>query len=219
MAKFVVILGFCVSFAAGLVIGWRVNALQPVAVGAPAPESGPQATTQPKRGSGGWWQAELGLTADQRTKMDHIWSSMASKGRNERDDRRRESRRERDSAIADLVPASLLGEYDRIIDAYNERIAGLERESHDAYESGVEQTKQILNAEQRSRYEDLLKKYRWGPPQVRERHPSTRRSETRPATGEPGAVPAAATLSSTSSKPSSSSSSSSTSSSSSDASR
>lgn len=206
MAKLVVILGFCVSFAAGLVIGWRVRTVEPIANGAATPDgAGPHAATQPsgngssRRGSTGWWQAELGLTADQRTKMDQIWSSMAQKGRTERDERRREYRRERENAIGDLVPASLLGEYDRIIDAYNERIAGLERESRDAYEAAVEQTKQILNGEQRTRYEDLLKKYHWGPPQARERHPSTRRSETRPGTGEPATAPFSSTSSTSSS--------------------
>jgi Spy/CpxP family protein refolding chaperone len=201
MAKLVVILGFCVSFAAGLVIGWRVRTVEPEAIGS-ATRDGTHAATQPaggsRRGSTGWWQAELGLTSDQRTKMDHIWSSMAQKGHTDRDERRREFRRERETAIADLVPASQLGEYDRIIDAYNERIAGLERESRDAYEAAVEQTKQILNGEQRTRYEDLLKKYHWGPPQARERHPSTRRSETRPGSEPAAATPLTSTSSSSS---------------------
>jgi Spy/CpxP family protein refolding chaperone len=216
MAKVVVILGFCLSFAAGLVIGWRAHKPgSPIAAtisdltGGGHPHSTTQPGNGPRRGSTGWWQSELGLTADQRTKMDHIWSSLASKARNERDERRREYRRERDTSIADLVPASQLGEYDRIIDTYNERIAGLDRESRDAYETAVEETKQILTADQRTRYEDLLKKYHWGPPQVRDRHPSTRRSETRPGANE--AAPAAAHLSSTSSSPSSSPSSSSSS--------
>jgi Spy/CpxP family protein refolding chaperone len=215
MAKLVVILGFCVSFAAGLVIGWRVRTVEPTANGAATHDAaGPHAATQPagggsRRGSTGWWQAELGLTAEQRTTLDHIWSAMAQKGRTERDERRREYRRERETAIAELVPASLLGEYDRIIDAYNERIAGLERESHDAYEAAVEQTKQILNTEQRARYEDLLKKYHWGPPPARERHPSTRRSVTRPGGScEPAATPVTSTSSTLSSSSTSSSSSS-----------
>jgi Spy/CpxP family protein refolding chaperone len=216
MAKVVVILGFCLSFAAGLVIGWRAHKPGSPIASTINDLTGRHPTTQPgngpRRGSTGWWQTELGLTADQRSKMDHIWSSVAGKARMERDERRREYRRERDTGIADLVPASQLGEYDRIIDAYNERIAGIERESRDAYESAVEQTKQILNAEQQSRYEDLLKKYRWGPPQARERHPSTRRSETRPASSEPAAATPLSSTSSTSSSLSSASSSSSASS-------
>jgi Spy/CpxP family protein refolding chaperone len=208
MAKVVVILGFCLSFAAGLVIGWRAHKPgSPIAATINDLTGGHPATTQPgnmpRRGSTGWWQTELGLTGEQRSKMDHIWSSLAGKGRTERDERRREYRRERDTSIADLVPAPQLGEYDRIIDAYNERIAGLERESRDAYETAVEQTRQILNPEQRTRYEELLKKYHWGP-QLRERHPSTRRSESRPAASEPAAIP----LNSTSSTSSTSSSSS-----------
>jgi Spy/CpxP family protein refolding chaperone len=211
MARVVVILGFCLSFAAGLVIGWRApKPGSPIGTTVSDPSGGhagtgaaTQSANTARRGSGGWWQAELGLTAEQRTKMDHIWSSLAQKGRT--DERRREFRRERESAIADLVPASQLGEYDRIIDAYNERIAGLERESRDAYEAAVEQTKQILTTEQRTRYEDLLKRYHWGPGQGRERHPSTRGSETRPSstsTTEP-----ASSLSRISSPPSSASSS------------
>jgi Spy/CpxP family protein refolding chaperone len=201
MAKVVVILGFCLSFAAGLVIGWRAH--KPGSpIGATITDltgggSRPAASTQPnpnaqRRGSTGWWLAELGLTADQRARMDHIWSSVAGKSRTDRDERRREYRRERDTAIADLVPASQLGEYDRIIDTYNERIAGIERESRDAYESAVEQTRQILNPDQRTRYEKLLERYHWGPGQ-RERHPSTRRSETRPAATESTSTPLSST--------------------------
>ena len=201
MAKIVVILGFCLSFAAGLVIGWRAHKPGSPIAAAVGEITGHRSATQPsntaRRGSTGWWQTELGLSAEQRTKMDHIWSSLASKAKSDRDERRREYRRERDSAIADLVPASQLGEYDRIIDAYNERITAIERESREAYETAVEQTKQILNPEQRTRYEKLLERYHWGPGQPHDRHPSTRRIETRPAaaTSEPTETPVSSTSS------------------------
>ena len=180
MAKLVIILGFALSFAAGLVIGSRSqNSVL-------APGSPGQPTTQPgneRRGPGGWLTAELGLTPEQREKLDGIWSQMARHGRGEQEDQRREYRHERDSAIADLVPPARMADYDRIIDTYTDRLTGLERASREAYEASVEKTKQILTPEQRTRYEELLKRHRWGPGAARDRH-ANRRNETR-ATSQP----------------------------------
>ena len=179
MAKFVVILGFILSFAAGLVVGSR----RPVVAEAPANPTAP--TTAPSRGPdrrspGSWLQSELGLSAEQRKTLDGIWTSVAKA--NDQDDRRREYRRERDESIAHLVPPERLAAYDEVIDTYIDRIEAMERKSRDAYESAVEQTKNILTPEQRTRYEELLKRHKWGPG-ARDRH-AGRRSETR-ATSQP----------------------------------
>jgi Spy/CpxP family protein refolding chaperone len=189
MTKFVVILGFILSFAAGLVIGSRRGLVtESTANSTDGPSSAKTATTQSshdgeRRGGGrsGFLTAELGLTSEQRKRLDEIWSAVA-KASNQ-DDVRRGYRRERDAAIADLVPAPRLADYDQIINTYHGRIEALERTSREAYESAVEQTKSILTPPQRTRYEELLKRHRWGPGGSREKN-TTRPSETR-ATSQP----------------------------------
>ena len=182
MVKLVVILGFVLSFAAGLVVGSRWSGLSDGASAGPQ-DGGKAPTTGPsqRRGPGSWLAQELGLTSEQRAKLDEIWSAVAKKGRDDRDDQRRQYRRERDAAIADLIEPARMGEYDQILDVYAERIEEMERESREAYEQAVEQTKQILTPPQRTRYEELLKRHRWGPG-ARDRH-SNRRGETRATSG------------------------------------
>ena len=185
MAKFVVILGFILSFAAGMVIGSR----RALITEAPANPTSSSPTTQSSRGDekdggrrsrSGYLTAELGLTSEQRERLDKIWSAVAKA--NDQDERRRRYRRERDEAIADLVPPERLGDYDGVIDQYQDRIEALERKSREAYHTAVEQTKQILTSEQRARYEALLKRHNWGPGD-RDRH--GKGAETR-ATSQPG---------------------------------
>jgi Spy/CpxP family protein refolding chaperone len=185
MTKLIVILGFALSFAAGMVIGSKsrglINPVAPTSAGEPRP------TTRPERR--GWLTQELGLSPEQRAKLDGIWSAVASRGRDEQEDRRRDYRRERDAAIADLVPPARLGEYDQIINTYTDRVAALEQESREAYHDAVERTKAILTPEQRVKYEELLKRHRWGPGPSRDRHTS-RRAETQQATAsQPAADP------------------------------
>ena len=182
MAKVIVILGFALSFAAGLVIGSRRALVEQ----APAREI-PTTSPSERRGPGGWLQEQLGLTFDQRQQLDRIWSEIASRGRSEHEDIRRTFRRERDAAIADLVPPAALGEYDAIVNHYSERVADLERQSREAYNAAVEKTKTILTPSQRRNYEELLRRHKWGASgAARDRH-TTRRSETR-ATSQPESV-------------------------------
>lgn len=184
MTKLIVILGFALSFAAGLVIGSRPKASSDASSVPLRPTTSPTTQHERRGGPGGWLSTELNLTPVQRARLDEIWSAMAQRGRNEHEDRRREYRRERDASIADLVPVARLGEYDDIINAYSERVFAMERESREAYEAAVEKTKQILTPEQRVRYDALLSRHRWGPGAARDRHPNSRRSETR-ATSQP----------------------------------
>jgi Spy/CpxP family protein refolding chaperone len=176
VAKIIVILGFCLAFAAGLVIGTRSH---PAKLSPAAPGSTP--TTGPSARHGSWLSSELGLTSDQREKLDKIWSETARNGREERDERRREYRRDRDTAIAELVPPARMGEYDKIIETYSDRVASLDRESRESYEAAVDKTKQILTPDQRARYEELLKQHKWGPPRGHRNETTT----TRPTSTSP----------------------------------
>src|ERR1044072_4686564 len=91
MTKFVVILGFLIAFAAGLVVG-----IESRQSNAAAP------TTRPSRA--GWLAGELNLTTQQQEQLSKIWSETARRGRSpEQEDRRHQLRKERDESIAALV--------------------------------------------------------------------------------------------------------------------
>jgi uncharacterized membrane protein len=213
MSKLVVILGFLVSFAAGVTFAWRVlppraNVMAPGAAGGPA--TGPSATAPGdpdggRRGGdrdrGGWLTEVLKLTPGQQEQMKAIWSEAAQHGRREREDRRQALRKDRDEAISKLMTDNgLKDEFDWIYATYARRVADLDAEWRAKFDSAVEKTKAMLNAEQRAKYEEILSRHaaptfggdRGGPggPQPGgwdrggDRYPG-RRPETR-ATSRPG---------------------------------
>jgi hypothetical protein len=119
MTKIVVIVGFVVAFAAGLMVG--MDSHRP---GAASP------TTKPSYPS--WLVAELNLTTKQQEEMHKIWSDTAKKGRHEQDEARRQLRRERDEAIAALVRPEDYGRYDQILKTYNDQMDALDRQARKA---------------------------------------------------------------------------------------
>ncbi len=131
-----------VAFAAGLAVGLRPRAVTP------AP------TTRPSR-HGGWLAAELKLTPEQQEQMEKIWSETAFRGRHDREEQRRELARRRDQAIADLIRPEDKPKYEQALKAYSDQVEALDNESRLAFQAAVEQTKQILTPEQRTRYEQL----------------------------------------------------------------
>ena len=149
MARLVVIIGFLVAFSAGLVVGLQAR-LAPAAVAA-------SATTRP-RGPGGWLTSELGLSSEQQSELDRIWSETARRGRSELDDRRRASRKERDEAISGLIRAEDRGRYEETLKAYTDKQAALDKEMKSNFQAAVERTKQILTPAQRGKYEEILRK-------------------------------------------------------------
>jgi len=156
MTKVVVIVCFIMAFVAGLLVGWQTR--PQVAV---APDNGAPATTQrSSRGPTGWLVRELNLDDAQREQLEKIWSETARQGRGERDDRRRELRRERDEAIAALVRPEDYGKYDQILKHYVEKTDAIDREMRATFDEAVEKTKLILTEEQRTKYEQLLKRHR-----------------------------------------------------------
>ncbi len=213
MTKFVVLIGFIVSFSAGLVIGrqWRATTttvppgVEHTAVaqgGGDDDRGGGHGRDRDRdrdggdrdgdrdrerdgnRGRGGWLAHELKLTEEQQQKLDKIWSETARNGRGRSEEARRQYRKERDEAIQALVSESAKAEYDQIQQTYADRIEAFEDEMRNSYRAAVERTKEILTPEQRAKYEDLLKRHRWGPPGPRDHHKG-RRPEDR-ATSRPG---------------------------------
>jgi len=149
MTKVVLITGFLIAFAAGLVVGLGMRK-EAVAGG------GPGTATRPSRHS--FLTTELGLSQAQQDQMRKIWSEAAHRGGREQDDRRRQFRKERDDAIAGLVPDADKAKYEAANKQYADRMTAMEQEWRASYAAAVDRTKQILTPEQRQKYEDLLKK-------------------------------------------------------------
>jgi Spy/CpxP family protein refolding chaperone len=149
MTKIIVIIGFMVSFAAGLVVG--ISAHRPPLM--PTMPPGPR----PDRGPGGWLTRELKLNPDQQEQMRQIWSEVAHRGGREQDERRAQLRRERDEAIAALIHPEDLGAYDQVLKHYSDQLAVLDKEWRDAFDAAVKKTESILTAEQLAKYQELRK--------------------------------------------------------------
>ncbi len=145
MIRLVLVIGFLFAFSAGLVVGLQVRR---EAAAAPA--------TRPTRH--GFLTAELGLSPDQEEQLKKIWSETAHRGGREQEDRRRQFRKERDEAVAALIKAQDRDKYVEAINTYTKRTDALQEEWRSSFQSAVEKTKQILTPEQRTKYEDLLKR-------------------------------------------------------------
>jgi Spy/CpxP family protein refolding chaperone len=162
MAKIMVVIGFLIAFAAGLAVG--VEMRRPSVAQGPAPVEPPVRTTGPStRGSrspGGWFERELKLSPEQRKKMDAIWSEVAKGGREEMDKERDALRKQRDEAILALVGTDNKGKYDDIQKNYRDQQQAMERKMRGRFEKAVEDTKLILDPEQREKYEQLLARHR-----------------------------------------------------------
>jgi len=163
--RIIVIVGFLIAFGAGAVVGLQLRT-------APA-----RATEQPAQAPrSSWLRTELGLTPEQNEQMKNIWEGLHNSGRSY-EDRRHRLRDERDEAIAALLAPSVMGDYDRVLADYSNKLTALGQERDKAFGEAVEKTKQILTPQQRSKYEEFLKR----------REPDRggrggRRSDSRPAT-------------------------------------
>lgn len=160
MTRLTVVIGFVVTFVAGLMVGMERRSAAPLA---------PQASTQPSRPPRGWWVGELNLTPDQQEQMRQIWSEAARFGGREQEDRRRLYRQERDDAIVALIRPEDAAKHEQILRDYAEKMAALDSEWRSSYENAVERTKRILTPVQREQYETILKRHPPGPGGPRER--------------------------------------------------
>jgi hypothetical protein len=168
VAKVILVVGFLITFGAGMVVGWQYRGHEVLAA--------PATTTRPTSRSG-FLEAELNLSAEQREQMKKIWSETAHRGGREQEDRRRQFRKERDEAIAALIRPEDRAKYDTVLKTYSDKSSAMEREWRGNYERAVERTKEILNPEQRKKYEEILKK--------QENRRAEERATSRPGTGKP----------------------------------
>jgi Spy/CpxP family protein refolding chaperone len=78
--------------------------------------------------------------------------------RHQQDQRRAQFRKEREDAIAALIPAADRGKYDEVQRVHAQHMADLEKELRASWQKGVEETRKILTPEQRVKYEEFLKR-------------------------------------------------------------
>lgn len=138
--RMIVLLLFVVAFGAGLTAG-RLWSKQH----APPPHS---------RGPSGL-AAELGLSDEQREKMIAIWDQVNHSGFDEWR-QRRELQRQRNDAIAALVPAEQHAQLETINENYSQQVSDLFARRRERFAQAVEETKAILNDQQRVKYEAIL---------------------------------------------------------------
>jgi Spy/CpxP family protein refolding chaperone len=171
MTRLLLIIGFAFSFGAGVLLSPRLM-------------HSTQATpaTQPSRRDG-WLTSELNLTPQQQEQMKKIWSETAHRGNREQEDRRRQIRKDRDDAIAALIQPQDKEKFELALKTYADQQSAMDKEWRASFERAEEKTKQILNPEQRKKYEEMLKN-REAERAARERDQG-RRVEDR-ATSRPG---------------------------------
>ncbi|HEX8520746.1 MAG TPA: Spy/CpxP family protein refolding chaperone [Tepidisphaeraceae bacterium] len=158
MTKLVVIVGFVVAFAAGLVVGVSLESRKATAA---APTTAP--TTRPRGGPEGFLARELNLTPQQQEQMRQIWSEFAPgrSGREGAEDPRRQFRKERDEALISLIPVEKKDQYEAIQKKYSDQNAAMENQRRDRFDNAVNKTKAILTPEQREKYDAFLSRHRF----------------------------------------------------------
>lgn len=148
-ARVLFVIGFVLSMGAGVVVGMAL--------------AGPRAM-----------DTDLGLTPQQAKQVKAIWSAVG-KSDGGRNDSRRSLGRERDDAIAQLVPADRKADYDRIIQEHASKMADANKERDRLMQEGELKMKAILTETQWKKFEAIKKEraehFRNGRP------PSTRSSQ------------------------------------------
>jgi Spy/CpxP family protein refolding chaperone len=147
MTRLVVVIGFLVSLAAGLAIGLTTRA------GVPKPEHKPPG----ERGS--WLAQQLDLTPEQREQLDAIWSETARRGGREQWQQRSQLRRERDDAIAALIPEDRRESYQQLLDDFAARSEAMEAQWRESFHAAVQRTREILTPQQLTKYEELMSRH------------------------------------------------------------
>lgn len=124
----------------------------------------------------------LQLTPDQREQIRQIWESVRSVNQNSYAETQMLQHLE-DDEILKLLNDEQKKEFARIHQVYQDKFTAADAKRKLAFDQAVEKTKQLLNAEQRRRYEEILTR-RLGPESPSERPAST---TTRPVSDSPAA--------------------------------
>jgi Spy/CpxP family protein refolding chaperone len=97
----------------------------------------------------------LQLTPEQEAKMDSIWEGLrdSSKFR----EQRQAFQKQREEAVLAILTDEQKAKYDAVLKDYADKVAELGKAREAAFQGAIEKTKQILNTEQRKKYEEWLK--------------------------------------------------------------
>src|SRR4051812_21162896 len=126
MVKFVVILGFLISFAAGLAVG--------IGTHTPAPAAQPPATTRAVGQQRGVLPAALNLTPEQQEKMKKIWGEGPPHGHGDQNDPRRQAHDERDAALQAMLTPEQKAKYEEAQKSFQDRMSAIDREFRDDFQ-------------------------------------------------------------------------------------
>ena len=175
--KVIVLVGFLLAFAAGLVAG-MIRHKTDAGLASQSPTTGP--TT--RRVS---FAQALGLTPEQDRKIHQLREEAFREAMREVEERRESLRRQRDESILPLLSPENRIVYETVMQHYQAAMTSVNRERPAAFDSQDEQIRQVLTAEQRVKFEEMLKKCA----EERKRREMNRRGDekatTRPATTEP----------------------------------
>lgn len=194
--KLIVLAAVLVSFVAGLVLGLESGRRQALRAGAMAEGGRPAAMPATRPSRMGFLTSLLNLTPDQQKQMQQIWDGTLRGGMRTHEEKRRDLRRQRDEAIAALVRPEDKPRYDAILQQYADDSAALEREMRSNFESAVEQTRQVLDPQQREKYDKFLEQRQTGSgggawrgrrERSSDRPEDTTRPTNQPATSDAGA--------------------------------
>jgi Spy/CpxP family protein refolding chaperone len=164
--KLIVITGFLVAFAAGMMVGVRQR-IEPAksTVVTTIPTTGP--TTYPGGRRGGnrptpssMIVRELALTPQQTQKMNEIFRKAANVG-HDLDDQRHMLQQKRNDDIRNLAMQEQNDKYVKILKDYNDASEKITEEWQNVYTSAIKETKQILSDDQQKRYEEMLTRNHW----------------------------------------------------------
>ena len=99
---------------------------------------------------------ELNLTPDQRDRMREIWEGVRGQVHETFEDAK-QLQDQRDHALVALLTDEQKMQFEKISQDFKKQFDDLARKRDMVFQSAVEQTKQLLNDEQRKRYEAILK--------------------------------------------------------------
>jgi Spy/CpxP family protein refolding chaperone len=99
---------------------------------------------------------ELNLTPEQRDRMREIWEGVRGDVHETFADAQR-LQRQRDDALVALLTDEQKAQFEKISKDFKDQFDQLTRKRDKVFQSAVERTRQLLNDEQRKRYEAILK--------------------------------------------------------------
>jgi Spy/CpxP family protein refolding chaperone len=149
-ARLILIAAFIVTLVAGGVAGYAIRSL--------ASQPGPFAGGGPRARQPRERFPDLKLTAEQAAKMDEIWTALRDFRRFR--EQRQALRKQAEEAVRAMLTEEQKVKYDAALKDHADKVAELGKAREKAFQEAVEKTKLILNAEQRSKYEEWLKTIR-----------------------------------------------------------